>query len=181
MKRKSLLLRILFDLGGSIIGAGLAYFAFFLVGDISSISQWEQIVGFVVLLVASGFVIGFFAFKKDGIFLAGLVGLVFLVILTIYGVLGIGLYEILSNYALTLILSIVEGIIFFCVPVLAAFLGGILTPSLWQFSKKEIHEIKDAVIVKKDEEKLVERVYCKACGSEVPRQSRACIICGKKV
>ncbi|MCE7743048.1 MAG: hypothetical protein GOP50_11420 [Candidatus Heimdallarchaeota archaeon] len=181
MKRKTLLLRILFDLGGSLIGAGLAYFAFFIVGAINSISQWEQIIGFVVLLVASGFVVGFFAFKKDGIFLAGFIGLVFLVILTIYGVLGIGLYEVLPNYALTLILSIVEGIIFFCVPVLAAFLGGILTPTLWQYSKKEIHEIKDAVIVKKDEEKLIEKIYCKTCGSEVPRHSRACIICGKKV
>ena len=94
---------------------------------------------------------------------------------------GIGLYETINNYALTLILSIVEGIIFFCVMVVGAFLGSILTPSIWQFSKKEIHELKDASVVKKEEAEIVQKVYCLACGSEVPRNFNKCIICGKKV
>ncbi len=181
MKRRNVLSRILFDLGGSLIGAALAYFAFIIVQAIYSIYQWKIIIGFAVLLVASGFVIGFFAFKKDGIFLSGTIGLVFLIIMAIYGFMGIGLYEIINNYALTLVLSIVEGIIFFCVMVLGAFLGSVLTPAIWQFSKKEIHEIKDASIVKKEETEVVQKIYCSVCGSEVPRNSNKCIICGKKV
>ncbi len=180
MKRKNLVLRILFDLGGSAVGATLAYFAFIIILDVSSLSQWEQIVGFAVLLVASGFIVGFFAYKKDGILLSGTIGLTFLIILTIYGIIGVGLYDVIENYPLTLILSIVEGIVFFCVPVLGAFLGGLLTPTLWQFSKREINELKNAKVVEKEED-IIQRVYCLACGSEVPRQSRVCIICGKRV
>ena len=135
----------------------------------------------MVLLVSSGFVVGFFAFKKDGIFLSGIIGLIFLIILTVYGITGIGLYEILGKYALTLIINIVEGIIFFCIPVLLAFLGGLLTPSLWQFSKREINGLKDASIGKQEEKQIKEKIYCPACGSEIPRNSTTCIICGKKV
>jgi len=181
VKRKTVLLRTLFDLGGSLVGAVLAYFAFLVVLRISSISQWQQIVSFIVLLISSGFVVGFFAFKKDGIFLSGIIGVVFLVILTIYGITGIGLYEILGRYALTLIINIVEGIIFFCIPVLFAFLGGLMTPSLWQFSKREINGLKNASIGKQEEKEIKEKIYCSACGSEVPRNSTICIICGKKI
>ena len=170
----------MFDFGGSALGATLSYFAFFIVRAISSFAQWEQILGFAVLLVASGFIVGFFAFKKDGIILSGIIGLVFLIILTVHGILGIGLYEIIDKYALTLILSIVEGVIFFCIPVLGAFLGGLLTPSIWQFSKKEITELKGSTVIKK-EEVIVQKIYCLACGSEVPRTSKVCIICGKRV
>lgn len=180
MKSKNLILRIIFDLIGASIGATLAYFAFFIILDIQSLNQWEQIVGFAILLVASGFIVGFFAFKKDGIFLSGTIGLVFLVILTIFGIKGIGLYEIINNYVLTLLISIIEGIIFFCISVLSAFLGSILTPTLWQFSKREIDTIKDASIGKKSD-LIEEKNYCESCGSEIPRNSKICIICGKKL
>ena len=181
MNTKTLLLRSLFDFIGAVVGAALSYFAFIIVLEISEISQWENIVGFIVLLVSSGFVVGFFAFKRDGIFISGAIGLTFLGILTVYGIKGIGLFEVTDKYTLSLILSIVEGIVFFCIPVLVAFLGGLLTPALWQFSKKEINEIKDAKVGQETKEELKPKEYCKACGSEIPKNLKSCIICGKKV
>lgn len=181
MNRKNLLLRILFDFFGVAINASLSYFAFLIVLEISELSQWERIIGFIVLLVASGFIVGFFAFKRDGIFISGAVGLSFLILLTVYGIKGIGLYETTESYGLSLVLSIVEGIIFFCIPVLSAFLGGLLTPTLWQFSKREIHELKDAKVSQDTPNELKPKLYCQACGSEIPRNSNSCIICGKKV
>ena len=181
MKEKTIVIRFLFDLSGSLVGVALAYFAFIIIRELFSITQWEYIVGFIVLLVASGFIIGFFAYKKDGIFLSSFISLVFLIILSIYGIKGTGLYQIIKNYPLTLILNILEGVIFFFIMVLGAFVGGILKPTLWKYSKREIHKLKDASIINKDESKFLQKIYCSACGSEIPIKSSVCIICGKKV
>ena len=180
MKLNNELKRLGFDLLALVIGAGMAYLSFFISISIELFDQWDLYIALIITSLVAGMIVGFFAFKTEGLIIVTILGTTMLSILTIYGVKGIGLSETSENYFFSLIIYILIGILSLCTNLFGSFLGRIVSPKLWKVAKGEI-EISDITDTVQPTTKVKERVFCKNCGSEVPHGFNTCEICGTSI
>lgn len=171
--------RIIFDVIALLVGSALAYLAYFIVMSITDINQWDKYIIITFTILLSGIIIGFFAFKKESLLISSLVGIGFLVVLLILAWQGIGLYQLTGNYLASLVVYVTIGVLFLCFSILGSLLGSILSPKLWKYVKGEI-ELAEEEKTSKTESKIEERLFCKNCGTEIPRGLNNCEICGTR-
>ena len=180
MKLNNELKRLGFDLLALVIGAGMAYLSYFITISINSFDQWDLYIALIFTSLITGMIVGFFAFKAEGLIIVIILGTTMLSILTIYGVKGIGLSETSENYFVSLIVYILIGILSLCNNLFGSFLGRIVSPKLWKAAKGEI-ELSDITDTSQPTTQVKERVFCKKCGSEVPHGYSTCEICGTSI
>ncbi len=180
MRLNNELKRLGFDFLALVIGAGMAYLSFFITMSIQSFDQWDLYIALIFTSLIAGMIIGFFAFKTEGLIIVIILGTTMLSVLTIYGVQGIGLSETSENYFISLIIYILIGILSLCANLFGSFLGRIVSPKLWKAAKGEI-EISDITDALQPTTQVKERVFCKNCGSEVPHGYSTCEICGTSI
>lgn len=180
MRLNKELQRLGFDLLALILGAGMTYLSYIVVTSIETFDQWDRYIILIITSLSAGIIVGFFAFKTEGLIIVTILGATMLSILTIFGVKGIGLSETSENYFLSLFVYVLIGILFLCNNLFGSFLGRIISPKLWKAAKGEI-EISDIA----DEVPIItqvkERIFCKNCGSEVPHGYSTCEICETSV
>jgi len=172
--------RLSFDILALVLSAGMTYLSYVIVTSIETFDQWDRYVILIFTSLIAGIIVGFFAFKTEGLIIVAILGTTMLSILTIFGVKGIGLSETSGNYILSLFVYIIIGILSLCNNLFGSFLGRIISPKLWKAAKGEIDisEIADAV---QPTTQVKERIFCKNCGSEVPHGYSTCEICGTSI
>lgn len=177
MRLNKELKRLSFDLLALVLSAGMTYLSYIVVTSIETFEQWDRYIILIFTSLIAGIIVGFFAFKTEGLIIVIILGTTMLSILTIFGVKGIGLSETSENYLLSLFVYILIGILSLCNNLFGSFLGRIVSPKLWKVAKGEIEisDIKDAV---QPTTQVKERNFCKNCGSEVPHGYSTCEICG---
>ena len=180
MRLNKELKRLSFDILALVLSAGMTYLSYVIVTSIETFDQWDRYVILIFTSLIAGIIVGFFAFKTEGLIIVIILGTTMLSILTIFGVKGIGLSETSGNYFLSLFVYILIGILSLCNNLFGSFLGRIVSPKLWKAAKGEIEisEIADAVQPKTQ---MKERIFCKNCGSEVPHGHSTCEICGTSI
>ncbi|MCK4895673.1 MAG: zinc ribbon domain-containing protein [Candidatus Heimdallarchaeota archaeon] len=180
MRQNKELKRLSFDLLALVLGAGMTYLSYIVTISIETFDQWDRYIILIFTSLIAGIIVGFFAFKTEGLIIVTILGTTMLSILTIFGVKGIGLSETSGNYFLSLFVYILIGILSLCNNLFGSFLGRIVSPKLWKAAKGEIEisEIADAV---QQTTKVKERIFCKNCGSEVPHGYSTCEICGTSI
>lgn len=177
MRQNKELKRLSFDLLALVLGAGMTYISYIVVTSIETFDQWDRYVILIFTGLIAGIIVGFFAFKTEGLIIVTILGATMLTILTIFGVKGIGLSETSGNYFLSLFVYILIGILSLCNNLFGSFLGRVVSPKLWKAAKGEI-EISEITDVVKPTTQVKERIFCKNCGSEVPHGYSICEICG---
>ncbi|MHA1482344.1 MAG: zinc ribbon domain-containing protein [Candidatus Heimdallarchaeaceae archaeon] len=180
MRLNKELKRLSFDILALVLSAGMTYLSYVIVTSIETFDQWDRYVILIFTSLIAGIIVGFFAFKTEGLIIVAILGTTMLSILTIFGVKGIGLSETSGNYILSLFVYIIIGILSLCNNLFGSFLGRIISPKLWKAAKGEIDisEIADAV---QPTTQVKERIFCKNCGSEVPHGYSTCEICGTSI
>ncbi len=180
MRQNKELRRLGFDILALVISAGMTYLSYIIVMSIESFYQWDRYLLLIFISLVTGLIIGFFAFKVEGLSIAIILGTTMLSILAIFAVKGIGLAETSGNYLLSLFVYILIGVLFLCNYLLGSFLGRIISPKLWKIAKGEI-EAPDITNAEKPTSQVKERIFCKSCGSEVPQGYSKCEICEASV
>lgn len=180
MRQNKELKRLSFDLLALVLGAGMTYLSYIVTISIETVDQWDRYIILIFTSLIAGIIVGFFAYKTEGLIIVTILGTTMLSILAIFGVKGIGLSETSGNYFLSLFVYILIGILSLCNNLFGSFLGRIVSPKLWKAAKGEIEisEIADAV---QPTTQVKERIFCKNCGSEVPHGYYACEICGTSI
>ncbi len=180
MRLNKELKRLSFDILALVLGAGMTYLSYVIVTSIETFDQWDRYIILIFTSLIAGIIVGFFAFKTEGLIIVTILGTTMLSILAIFGVNGIGLSETSGNYFLSLFVYILIGILSLCNNLFGSFLGRIVSPKLWKVAKGEIEisEIADAV---QPTTQVKERIFCKNCGSEVPLGYSTCEICGTSI
>jgi len=168
--------RLGFDFLALVLGAGMTYLSYIIVMSIESFAQWDRYVILIFTSLIAGVIVGFFAFKTEGLIIAIILGATMLSILAIFGFKGIGLSETSGNYLLSMFIYIIIGVLFLCNNLFGSFLGRIVSPKLWEAAKGEV-EILDIVDAGQPSSQVKERIFCKNCGSEVPHGYSTCEIC----
>ncbi|MBY8999716.1 MAG: hypothetical protein KGD64_02270 [Candidatus Heimdallarchaeota archaeon] len=176
MKQNKELKRLGFDLLALILGSGITYLSYIVVLSLDAFDQWDRYIILIATSLVVGIIVGFFAYKIEGLLITIVLGTTMLSILTIFGVRGIGLAETSGNYILSLFVYIVIGILFLCDNLLGSYIGRIISPKLWKAAKGEI-EIPNDVYNAQSVTHVKERIFCKKCGSEVPHGHSTCEIC----
>ncbi|MHA2358495.1 MAG: hypothetical protein ACXABK_06985 [Candidatus Heimdallarchaeaceae archaeon] len=184
--------RILFDLLGILIGASLTYVSSIFVFEVTDISQWSMMIAAGATSLASGFLIGFFAYKRDGILLSSIAGGTMLGILIFFGLSGKrGIYEAGGTLSDHLIFYIAAGVAIFFLEIIGSFFGRLATPKLWKQVKGEIIEEEHEEIVKESPKETYKEAIpspvkistltkpCPRCGAGVPSDSERCPRCGE--
>lgn len=177
MRLNKELKRLGFDLLALVLGAGMTYLSYIVVMSIETFDQWNRYIILIFTSLIAGIIVGFFAFKTEGLIIVTILGITMLSILTTFGVKGIGLLETTENYLLSLFVYILIGILFLCNNLFGSFLGRVVSPKIWKAAKGEI-EIPEIVDSVQPTTQVKDRIFCKNCGSEVPHGHSTCEICG---
>ena len=180
MRQNKELKRLSFDLLALVLGAGMTYLSYIVTISIETFDQWDRYIILIFTSLIAGIIVGFFAFKTEGLIIVTILGTTMLSILVIFGVKGIGLSETSGNYFLSLFVYILIGILSLCNNLFGSFLGRIVSPKLWKAAKGEI-EISEIADTVQPTTQVKERIFCKNCGSEVPHGYSTCEICGTSI
>jgi hypothetical protein len=197
--------RFLFDLLGLILGGAVAYFVGFFITPSGTGGSTALTVGG---LLAGGAILGFFAFKNDGVKIAGIVGgliallgiIAGIVLITgatgIFGDLGNDFVTILIGPALTVvgifvgIIIMIAGVVICLIFVAAAAIGSAIGEAVW----KDKEALPAASVtapyqptqvvsapVEPTPVQQVKSVVCANCGVSNPGTDSFCTNCGAKI